>query len=569
MNNPTAPEDLRSPRRVLTLLIELRCNSFCVFCGQREVDEALIRTRRRLGLATPSTSFGHVRERYTLATAVESLVSARAEGFDELSIQGGEPTLWPELPELVTKARELGFSFVGMVTNGRRLRDRGFAERLLAAGLHGLTVSLLGPDAETHDALAAASGAFDELVEGLRNVAAVREERGLGLHVNVNFIVSARSVDALAAEVRLVRRLGADAGGVHLVKFSGLGAEPGVRDPLRFDIRRIRGALARAEEAARETGFRLHAADIPPCLHPTLDPDNLRPFVRSAAIQEHRSLAPAFEYTIDHRRPRAEIAACEGCLLATTCPRVHPEYLPADASLGVTPLTPASIQRFVDGELADLSPEEPEAVDRLRRCDQVVQILATVAPPGALDASASMLREAFADLAAHAAARGRAEMALRAFWSFLGIDPLAPSRSPNRPAVPPRGAPPPRAGVASLRFEAGYTVSLEGTWAAEEGTIELSAFHPVAPPAPGRRGGSRLGLLFSVAVQQALRGARRLRVASGRVEVDLGSGWVVAFLPVREGAITLEPAGSEQSEYHQAGSEQAGSERPSPLEPRA
>src|SRR5439155_9612813 len=132
-----------------------------VFCGQREVDEALVRARRRRGLTVLENRYGATRGRYTLASATEALVRARADGFSELSLQGGEPTIWPELPSLVAEARRLGFGFIGVVTNGRKLADARFAEALLGAGLDAVTASLLGPDAATHDAVAAAPGAFD------------------------------------------------------------------------------------------------------------------------------------------------------------------------------------------------------------------------------------------------------------------------------------------------------------------------------------------------------------------------------------------------------------------------
>src|SRR5579885_2594126 len=102
------------PRREFTLLLELPCNRFFVFCAQREVDEALVRARRRLGLGVPPTVFGDTRGRYTLETACEALRRARDEGFDDLSLQGGEPTIWPHVVPLVAAAHAIGFAFVGI-----------------------------------------------------------------------------------------------------------------------------------------------------------------------------------------------------------------------------------------------------------------------------------------------------------------------------------------------------------------------------------------------------------------------------------------------------------------------
>lgn len=53
-----------------------------------------------------------------------------------LQISGGEPTLRPDLPRIVATARETGFGFVQLNTNGIRLaRDPALARQLKSAGL--------------------------------------------------------------------------------------------------------------------------------------------------------------------------------------------------------------------------------------------------------------------------------------------------------------------------------------------------------------------------------------------------------------------------------------------------
>src|SRR6185295_18687545 len=143
----------------------------------------------------PPTKFGDTRGRLTLESASDALRQAREDGYTELSLQGGEPTVFPQLPELVAVARGLDFEFVGMVTNGRKLASRDYTRALLDAGLDGLTVSLLGGDAATHDEIAAAPGAFDALVEGLGHAGELVHASGgkLDVKLNANVIVTAPS----------------------------------------------------------------------------------------------------------------------------------------------------------------------------------------------------------------------------------------------------------------------------------------------------------------------------------------------------------------------------------------
>ncbi len=96
-----------------------------------------------------------------------------------LSFTGGEATLRKDLPELITHGRELGFR-VNLITNGLRLADGAFAQRLVEAGLDSAQVSLEAGDAEIHDLIVGRRGAFSQTTEGIRNL------KRLGIHVHTN-----------------------------------------------------------------------------------------------------------------------------------------------------------------------------------------------------------------------------------------------------------------------------------------------------------------------------------------------------------------------------------------------
>jgi uncharacterized radical SAM superfamily Fe-S cluster-containing enzyme len=61
-------------------------------------------------------------------------LAADHEELDIVNITGGEPTLHPELPELVAMARAAGIRRVTISTNGLKLLDEGLVARLAAAG---------------------------------------------------------------------------------------------------------------------------------------------------------------------------------------------------------------------------------------------------------------------------------------------------------------------------------------------------------------------------------------------------------------------------------------------------
>jgi cyclic pyranopterin phosphate synthase len=105
-----------------------RCNLRCVYCMPEEM---------------------HFSPRQELLTANEILTVAQAArdlGFDKIRLTGGEPTVRPELLDIVRGISALGFHAVSMTTNGLRLKE--LARPLKDAGLERVNVSLdtLDPD---------------------------------------------------------------------------------------------------------------------------------------------------------------------------------------------------------------------------------------------------------------------------------------------------------------------------------------------------------------------------------------------------------------------------------------
>ncbi len=125
-----------------------RCNNHCVFCavGNR------------------------IKEDQPLDTLREVLDTHAQQGIRLLDLDGGEPTLHPDLFEVIAHARGAGYETINITTNGRRLAYPDFARRLLASGITSLLVSIHGPNATVHDGITGVPGSFKETLQGIRNV---------------------------------------------------------------------------------------------------------------------------------------------------------------------------------------------------------------------------------------------------------------------------------------------------------------------------------------------------------------------------------------------------------------
>ena len=74
-----------------------------------------------------------------------------------VSFTGGEPTLRPDLPELVAYARSRGLR-VNLITNGILCAGDGYVAALREAGLHSAQVSLEAADPDVHNRIVGNAG---------------------------------------------------------------------------------------------------------------------------------------------------------------------------------------------------------------------------------------------------------------------------------------------------------------------------------------------------------------------------------------------------------------------------
>lgn len=138
-------------------------------------------------------------------------------GRSILVLTGGEPLLRRDLFDLARYGKERGLP-MALATNGT-LVTWEIARQVAEAGFRRVSISLDGPDAETHDAFRRVPGAFDRAVDGFIRL----KELGVSMQVNTTVTVHNRS---RLEEIReLVRKLGADAWHLFLLVPVGCGLE--------------------------------------------------------------------------------------------------------------------------------------------------------------------------------------------------------------------------------------------------------------------------------------------------------------------------------------------------------
>ncbi len=106
------------------LVIIRRCNLSCSYCSE----------------------YDKVSDPIPVEILGQRLWKLKSLGTFGISLTGGEPTLHPQLPDLIRKCRQLGFFRTGMISNGFLLRPE-LIKALNEAGLQEMQISIDGVEA--------------------------------------------------------------------------------------------------------------------------------------------------------------------------------------------------------------------------------------------------------------------------------------------------------------------------------------------------------------------------------------------------------------------------------------
>jgi len=162
---------LEAGRDAYTAIVNItqRCNQHCSFCLEKD--------SRRVGLPDPSTE-----------EVFAELAKLWEQGARQITFMGGETLLRKDAPQVLAEARRLGFTRVGVATNGTALAREGYIDLLRSQGLDFVEFSLHGHTPELANAIAGTSFTFQRQARALRllqdaqlptmfNVVACRENK--------------------------------------------------------------------------------------------------------------------------------------------------------------------------------------------------------------------------------------------------------------------------------------------------------------------------------------------------------------------------------------------------------
>jgi radical SAM protein with 4Fe4S-binding SPASM domain len=217
-------QQLSAPLR-MDLALTFRCQNDCVHCyagGPHETPELDTEEWKRV---------------------IDKLQSI---GVFILTFTGGEPTLREDLLDLQVYAQSKGM-VTGLVTNGRRLKDKSYADTLDKAGLDFVQVTLESHKLKIHDRMTASGGSWKETVAGIKNVVSSR------IYVTTNTTLSKYNAPDFLETMDFLKDLGVAAFGCNSLIYSGRAGS--VAEEFTLPVGTLNELLPKIRDKANQLGL--------------------------------------------------------------------------------------------------------------------------------------------------------------------------------------------------------------------------------------------------------------------------------------------------------------------------
>jgi len=156
------------------------CNNNCRFCVQAH--------KKRFGNKTTQE--------------LKKYLKDSAKMYHCVVFTGGEATIREDIFELVSFAKKLGYTLIQIQTNGRRFAYKEFCIKIIEAGANEFAVAIHGHKPELHDYLTASEGSFEQTLQGIKNLIALRQK------VLTNTVITKSNFRHLPEISRLLVRIG-------------------------------------------------------------------------------------------------------------------------------------------------------------------------------------------------------------------------------------------------------------------------------------------------------------------------------------------------------------------------
>jgi len=257
------------------------------------------------------------------------------EGFTSLGFLGGEPTIYPNIIDIVRYANHCGFTEIHMVSNGRMFSNKSFLRKLIDSGVTRFSVSIHSHIESVEDSLTRVPGGFKQKIEGIKNLVYLKKRGLIQQPISANIVINKKNIEHLPGTVDFLYKLG-------ITRFRLNFIRPKGRAMKNFDIlvpmySEVVEPINKTLSLTKNRPIKVDIGDIPPCIFShnyefinsdgTLK-DNTNLVVSFSDVDAEGNIYKNIIYWENQRKYEFKTKGkqCATCKLSALCEGVWKEY---------------------------------------------------------------------------------------------------------------------------------------------------------------------------------------------------------------------------------------------------
>ena len=164
-----------------------------------------------------------------------------------LTFTGGESTLKEDLPELLAYAQQKGL-VTGLITNGRKLSNKSYVEKLERSGLDFVQITLESHKPKIHNQITDDPKSYKETVEGIKNLIPTQ------IYTTTNTTLNQHNKTSFLDTIDFIKKLGVAAFGCNSLIYSGKAKQ--IAKEFTLTIKDLKTLLPKIQDKAAKLGLK-------------------------------------------------------------------------------------------------------------------------------------------------------------------------------------------------------------------------------------------------------------------------------------------------------------------------
>jgi len=147
------------------------------------------------------------KQKFTDYKTIEEKINSFNPKTTKITLLGGEPTIHPNLIDIIKYLKNKKFLPIHIVSNGRKFSNYEFTKEILTKNIGHISISIHSHIKKTEDYLCQ-KNAFDEKIQGIKNILTLNNKLNLNLSITTNTVINTQNYKTIKDTITYLNNLG-------------------------------------------------------------------------------------------------------------------------------------------------------------------------------------------------------------------------------------------------------------------------------------------------------------------------------------------------------------------------